>query len=608
MLSSRGTSALLTRRLEDAVIVARRILGGLEPGDVLAGARRFAGLREVDVRRSLVGLEGVGFNLRMGRPGQLVAALAVSVRNPDIRRVELAWGSAITAEWAHFVAFGVFAYEQGGASAVGIAGLVRLLPAAIVAPFAASFGDRFRRERFLLTMSLVGSLALGASAAAAYADAVVLVFAFAALFGLACTLIRPTLQALLPSLARTPEELIASNAATSTIESLGTLLGPLIAGVLVSIANVGLVFALGAGALLVGAAFLARVKVEGGIDLAAAAAAEGGAWRVLAAGFRTIARAPRPRLVVFLIVSQTFVRGCLNVLIVVAAFQVFDAGGEAVGYMTAAIGVGGLIGAVGALTLGGRRLAVTFGLSLAFWGVPIMLLASWPNLVSAILLLAVVGAANSVEDVAVFTLLQRIVPNEILTRVLGLLWALAMGGVAVGSIATPALVHGIGARAAFLVVGSILPVLTLVTYSRLAEIDHAAAPAPELDLIERVPMFAPLSIAGKERVAANLVPFSVQAGELVIRAGEVGDRFYIVGDGELDIFAEGLHRTAQQADYFGEIALLRDVPRTATVKATVDSRLYALQRDKFLEAVSGVGAAHAAAHAVADERLAQPSG
>jgi MFS family permease len=566
-------------------------------------------MREVEVAaETLLDWKEWGSICEMGRPGQLVAALAVSVRNPDIRRVELAWGSAITAEWAHFVAFGVFAYEQGGASAVGIAGLVRLLPAAILAPFAASLGDRVRREHFLLTMSLVGSLALGASAAAAYADSVVLVFAFAALFGLACTLIRPTLQALLPSLARTPEELIASNAATSTVESLGTLFGPLIAGVLVSVADAGLVFALGAGALLLGAALLARVKVEGGIDLAAAAAAEGGAWRVLAAGFRTIARAPRPRLVVSLIVAQTFVRGCLNVLIVVAAFQVFDAGGEAVGYMTAAIGVGGLIGAVGAMTLGGRRLAVTFGVSLAFWGVPIMLMASWPNLVPAILLLAVVGAANSVEDVAVFTLLQRIVPNEILTRVLGALWALAMGGVAVGSIAAPALVHGIGARAAFLVVGSLLPVLALVTHSRLAEIDHAAAPAPELDLIERVPMFAPLSVAAKERVAANLVPLSVQAGELVIRAGEVGDRFYIVGDGELDIFAEGLHRTAQQADYFGEIALLRDVPRTATVKATVDSQLYALQRDDFLAAVTGVEAAHAAGHAVAEERLAQLSG
>jgi MFS family permease len=544
----------------------------------------------------------------MSRLGQLLAAVGASVRNTDIRRVELAWGTAITAEWAHFVAFGVFAYEQGGASAVGIAGLVRLLPAAIVAPFAASLGDRFRREHFLLAMGLVGSLALGASAAAAFADAVVLVFAFAALFGLACTLIRPTLQALLPSLARTPEELIAANAATSTIESLGTLIGPLLAGLLVSVADVGLVFALGSGALLLGAASLARVKVEGGVDLAALTAEEGGVWRLLAAGFRTIARARRPRLVVSLIVAQTFVRGCLNVLIVVAAFQVFGAGGEAVGYMTAAIGVGGLIGAVGAMTLGGSRLAVTFGLSLVFWGVPIILMASWPNLAPAIFLLAVVGAANSVEDVAVFTLVQRIVPNEILTRVLGVLWALAMGGVALGSIAAPVLVDGIGARAAFVAVGSILPLLALVTYSRLAEIDDSVAPAPALSLIERVPMFAPLSVCVKERVAANLVPLSVPAGELVIRAGDVGDRFYIVGDGELEIFAEGFHRTARRADYFGEIALLREVPRTATVRATVDSDVYALQRDDFLEAVTGVEAAHAAGHAVVEERLAQPSG
>ena len=544
----------------------------------------------------------------MSRTDQLVAALAVSVRNPHIRRAEVAYGLANTAEWAHFVAFGVFAYEQGGASAVGIAGLVRLLPAAIVAPFAASLGDRFRRERFLLAMSLVGSLALAASAVAAFADAVVLVFAFAALFGLACTLIGPALHALLPSLARTPEELIASNAATSTIESLGTLLGPLLAGVLVSVADVGLVFALGAAVLLLGAAVIALVRVEGGIDLAAAASAEGGVRRVLVAGFRTIARTSRARLVISLIAAQTFVRGCLNVLIVVAAFELFDAGGEAVGYLTAAVGVGGLVGALGAMTLGGRRLAATFGLSLVFWGAPIMLLAPWLNLAPALLLLAVVGAANSVEDVTVATLLQRIVPNELLTRVLGVLWALAMGGVAVGSIAAPVLIDTIGVRPAFVVVGSILPLLALVTYSRLAEIDDSVAPAPALRLIERVPMFTPLAVCVKERMAANLVPLSVPAGELVIRAGDVGDRFYIVGDGELEIFAEGFHKTVRRSDYFGEIALLRGVPRTATVKATVDSELYALQRDDFLEAVTGVEAAHAEGHAVAEERMAELSG
>ena len=197
-------------------------------------------------------------------------------------------GRRIAAEWAHFVALGVFAYEQGGASAVGIAGLVRLLPAAAVAPFAASFGDRFRRERFLLAMALLGAAALAGSAAAAFAGQRTLVFVLAAAVGVSSTLIRPALQALLPSLARTPEELIAANGATSTVESLGTLLGPVAAGVLVSVADVGVVFAFGAGALLAAAALLVRVRVQGRIELVAAAA-DARARDMLVAGFRTIA-------------------------------------------------------------------------------------------------------------------------------------------------------------------------------------------------------------------------------------------------------------------------------------------------------------------------------
>jgi MFS family permease len=534
---------------------------------------------------------------------QALAALTAAVRNRDIRRVELAWGAAIAAEWAHFVAFGVFAYEEGGVSGVGIAGLVRLLPAALVAPFAASLGDRFPRERFLLVMTLLASAALAGSAVAFYANLELLVFAFAAVLGLAVTLIRPALQALLPSLARTPEELIASNAATSTIESLGTLLGPVLAGLLVAGADAGLVFAIGAGALALAAIPLWRVRVEGRVSLPLAVD-EGGALQVLSAGFRTIARARGARLVVALIVAQTFVRGCLNVLIVVVAFRVLDAGAEAVGYMTAAIGAGGLFGAVGAMTLGGRRLAVAFGLALVFWGLPIALIGSSADLAFAVGMLAVVGAANSVEDVAGFTLLQRLVPDQLLTRVLGVTWSLAMGGVAIGSIAAPVLVEAVGPRAALVVVGCVLPLLSLGAYRQLVQIDRAVTPAPELELIDHVPIFAPLSLAAKERLAANLVPLSVDAGQLVIVTGEVGDRFYIVRDGELEISAAGTHKTAHQADYFGEIALLRDVPRTATVKAVTDTMLYALQREDFLAAVTGHRAAHAAAHAVAEERMA----
>jgi MFS family permease len=538
----------------------------------------------------------------------MVSALGTTVRNENIRRVELAWGAAIAAEWAHFVALGVFAYEEGGPAAVGIAGLVRLLPAGVIAPFAASFGDRFRRERFLLAMALIGAAALAGSAAAAFAGSEILVFAFAAAVGLSSTLIRPALQALLPSLARTPEELIASNGATSTIESLGTLIGPIVAGVLVAVADVGVVFAVGAVTLLGAAALLARVHVEGRINLTSSADGEG-ARELISAGFRTIAHTSGAPLIVGLVAAQAFVRGCLNVLIVVAVFQVLDGSAADVGYLTAAIGVGGLLGAFGAMTLEGRRLAVPFGVSLVFWGAPIALIAPRPYFLAAVLLLAIVGAANSVEDVAVFTLLQRIIPDDILTRVLGVVWGLAMGAVALGSIVAPALVEAIGPRAAFFVVGAILPLLALAAYRRLAEMDTKLAPAAaELEFIDQVPMFAPLSVAAKERVAANLVPLSVSAGEVVIRAGDPGDRFYIVGDGELDIDANGSHGTARRSDYFGEIALLRDVPRTATVTAAVDSELYALHREDFLAAVTGHSAAHAAGQEVAEARLARDRG
>jgi hypothetical protein len=291
-------------------------------------------------------------------------------------------------------------------------------------------------------------------------------------------------------------------------------------------------------------------------------------------------------------------------LIVVAAFRVLHAGAGAVGYMTAAIGIGGLFGALGAMTLHGARLVAPFALSLVFWGLPIALIAPHPYLATAIGLLIVVGAANSVEDVAGFTLLQRSVPDHALARTLGLFWGVAMGAVALGSIAAPALVRLLGARPAFLVVGSILPLVSLASFSRLRTLVLPEQSAAALELIQQVPMFAPLSLAAKERLARSLNPRSVPAGDCVIRAGDVGDRFYIAADGAFDVDVGGTHRATHAPDYFGEIALLRDVPRTATVTATVDSLVYELQRDDFLAAVTGHEGAERAGREVVEARLA----
>lgn len=428
-----------------------------------------------------------------------------------------------------------------------------------------------------------------------------LVYALAAVVGVASTLIRPAHQALLPSVARTPEELVAANGATTTVESVGTLVGPLAAGVLVARSGVDVSFGLAAASYLAATLLYAGVRIEGRLALASDDAV-GGA-RGLVAGLRLVASSPRPRLVVGLFVAQGFVRGCLNVLIVVTAFEVIDAGAAAVGYMTAALGVGGLVGALASYSLAGRRLAMPFGLALVLWGVPITLVAPWPYQATAVALLAVVGVANSVEDVAGFTLLQRIVRDQVLTRVLGTLWGLATGAIAVGSLAAPALVEVAGARASLVAVGAVLPLLILATWRQLAALDRAFdAPRAGMAGVERVPMFAPLAMAAKEDIAARLLPISVPAGETVIRAGEAGDRFYVVRAGELRVAADGVDATMREGDSFGEIALLRDVPRTATVTAVVDSELLALERDDFLAAVTGHREVRAAGEAVAAAR------
>jgi len=526
------------------------------------------------------------------------AAAALAGRNPNVRRVELAWGTAITAEWAYFVGLGVFAYHAGGASAVGLAGLIRLLPAGIVAPGAASLGDRVRRERLLLGAALLGTFALAGSAVAAFADSEAGVFTGAALFGISSTLIRPTLQALLPSLTRTPEELVSSNAATSTVESLGTLIGPLVAGVLVEQARVGVTFAAAAAAMAVGVGLILFVRAEGPAPARAASPGRlGFAWR-------TVVERPGAPVVVTLMVAQAFVRGCLNVLIVVAAFRLLDGAGGTVGLLTAAIGAGGVIGAIVSATIHGSRLARVFALSLLGWGLPIVLIAPSPELIGAFVLLAIVGASNSVEDVSGFTLLQRAIRDDALSGVLGLIWGTAMGALALGSIATPVLVRELGDRTAFVLVGLLLPVLTLAGYRRMRALDAESAPTRQQDLVDAVPMFAPLSLAAKERLAARLVRVDVPPEATVVRAGDVGDRFYIVDSGTVRIALESGEKESGAGEYFGEIALLRDVPRTATVTAATPARLYALERADFLSAVTGHALAEAAAEDVVGARLA----
>jgi hypothetical protein len=240
------------------------------------------------------------------------------------------------------------------------------------------------------------------------------------------------------------------------------------------------------------------------------------------------------------------------------------------------------------------------------WGASFLLLAGTATRLSALLLLAVAGAGRSLLDVAGRTLLQRISPPAVLARVFGILEALAMAALAVGALLTPILVSLLGPKVAFVGLGAILPASAAVRVRRLLAADSAATvPVVETALLRELPIFASLPPPTLEGLAHSLQPVSASRGTVVIRQGEIGDRYYAIADGEVDVFYDARYLTTLgRGEGFGEIALLRSVPRTATVSARSDVHLYALDKDSFLMSVTGHASAAQAAETIISKRTA----
>jgi MFS family permease len=331
----------------------------------------------------------------------------------------------------------------------------------------------------------------------------------------------------------------------------------------------------------------------------------------MAAGFSALGSERGARTIVFLYFCQTVVAGALRVLIVVTALDLLDVGNSGLGFLNAAMGVGGVIGvAIAFALIGRRRLASDFGLGLCLIGAGLGLIGVWPTFIGAILLVGVFGIGNTLVDVSAVTLLQRAVRDEVLGRVFGALQSILVLGLAVGALITPVLLNWIGTRATLIVVGATLPILALLLSRRLRTIDaRATIPAERVELLRANPIFAPLPPPSIEHLAIKLVPVSVVGGDTVFRQGDHGDRFYVVEDGRCEITIDGEKvADAWPGEAFGEIALLRDVPRTATVTAVEETKLLALERDDFIATVTGYAPSRDAADAVIGTRLAAPMG
>jgi len=525
--------------------------------------------------------------------------------NPRLRRLQLAWVGSSVGTWGYVIALMVYAYRQGGAGAVGLVGLIRWFPAAIAAPFGGMLGDRFPRLRVMLVSDLIRAGALAVSAGAIALDApAVTVYLLAVLVALVSQAFQPAEAALLPTLAETPEELAAANVASTTIEAGGYFVGPALGGVLLAVSNVETVFVVTAVAFLWSAAMLALIRLPAPEETREAPR---GGWKEEAlAGFRTIGRDSRLRLIVGLFAAQTLVYGALIVMIAVAAIQLLDLGSPGIGYLNAALGVGGLIGGIAAVALVGvRRLGLTFGLALILWGAPILVIGLWASAVPAFVLIGVAGLGLTLVDVAGFTLLQRAVPEEVLARVFGVLHSAFYATGGIGAILAPALISWLGIRGALIVAGAVLPAVTIPSFRLLGHIDRTlTVPTAELKALRGIEMFAPLPPPTLEALASSLTRMKVPAGETVFRQGDHGDRFYILDSGEIEIEIDGREANVLgPGDYFGEIALLRDIPRTATARARKETQLYALERDAFLGAVTGHAGSSEAAETVVVARL-----
>jgi MFS family permease len=522
-----------------------------------------------------------------------------------LRLLELAWGGYYIGEWTQFVALSVYAFGHGGASAVGVFGVVRMGAAAVVLPFGGLLTDRYPRQRVLLVAYLARALLLATTALALASGASrALVFALAALAAMSAGPVRPATMSLVPLLARTPEELVAANVSSSAMEGIGTLVGPILGGVLSDLSGGALALGVATAVNLGCASAVVGIRREGEITVRASA---GRGFNPYLGGMRALRDEPHPRLIVLLFAAQTLVRGLLNVMLTVAALGVLSLGRGGLGGLNATLGAGAVIGGlatVGIVTR--RRLASVFALGLVLWGAPITLIGLSPTAALAFACVAVIGIGNALLDVSGFTLLQRTVDEHVLGRVFSVFEVMVASAVAAGSALAAIAIAALGLRSALLAAGLVLPLLALLSLTRLRAIDRASpVPQPQLALIAAVPLFAPLPVTTLERLAYRLQPLNAPAGTAICRQGDPGDSFFVVEHGEIEISQSGRSQgTLRPGDSFGEIALLRGITRTATCVARTDARLFAVDRDTFIAAVSGDSRASAAAETTAETHLA----
>lgn len=542
----------------------------------------------------------------LGQLQIVVRALIIDFENRDLGLLGTVRIALSFASWSFAIALGVYGFEAHGIVGAGLVALVRLLPGAIASPFAGFVADRYSRRNVLLISAALMAAILAGAAIAAGADApTAIVFVFPALFAVASSGYAPAEAAMFPLLARTPQELSASNVNHAAMENAGFIAAAIVTGVLLTATSPGTVFAVAAAVTALAAVLIAFVRrdrrPEYEDDELSSVAHE------LSLGARALIFHPALRLSSLTLILLLLYEGFADVILIALALELLHLEEGAVGFLNAAWGIGALVGGAAlALMLDrGHLVAAIAGGSLLL-GLATMLPGFFPEEATSYLAWFGIGIGFTFVEVAGKTLMYRLASDETMGRVISALEAGRLLAMALGSLGAILLVEWLHPDGALIVLGALMPIFVVVCWARLRAFE-VGAPVAEgpYHLLRENSIFAPLPIATVERLSHDLAPVEFDAGEEVIVQGEHGDRFFVIESGKVEVFENGEFRRHEGAgESFGEIALLHDVPRTATVRTTEPTRLLALEREQFLAAVTGHRRSHQLATGIVDDRWA----
>ncbi len=526
---------------------------------------------------------------------------AVSTR--PLQCVLVVWLLVGGGGWAFTTAIGVYAFHRGGAGAVGAITAARLLPGVFGAPLCGRALDRVDRVWVIGAACTAQTLALTACGVLMLGGAgVPVLIGVTVAFSLAASAPRPGLQALVPALARDQAELVRATAAWATVDNLGFVLGSGAGGLAITLVEPAVVVLGAAGGLLIAAVTVIVLPTTPPTELDADASGEHPSTAAdLLGGIRAL-RAARSLWAPFaLFAGLLLLEGTTDVQLVAVGLTRMHIGNGGPGVLFAVWGLGGMCsGAILPRLLRRRGLglvlaggALTFGLALGFAGLP------WP--VAAVLAMIPTGLGFALVESGMMSIVPRLADDAVVGRVFALSEMLYGGAGAAGALLAPVLIALLGASASIAAVGLSFAALAAFTWPTLRRLDGDQARAAALrDRLLSLPFFSPLPLPRVERLVQGARQRSLAAGHEVVRAGEAGDECFLIEQGEVEVVPHGYRLGA--GEVFGEIALVRDLPRSATVRTCSDVRVWVLSRAAFVGAIGSHPASARLVEALITER------